>query len=188
MVKTLFGTLAGVLGALWLWRYLTTPGTTPFAGAWAGSGAIGGSGGGSGAGGGGASVPGAPGAPGSGVDYAALAAAIQALANGVRLPNIQTVTRKGGSSGTFELVPGLGGKRVVVMAISVMSSGARSADFQAGGVNLWRIDLDAPAGNSGANLAVSWPAYLFATNSGEALEITLNGAATVSVTYWTEDI
>lgn len=151
-------------------------------GSGSGGGGVGGSGGSGGAGGG------AGGGGGVG-DYSSLAAAIMALAAGVRLPNIQSVSRTV-ASGTTQLVAGQGGKRVCVLAYGMTASGAVSVGFKDGSAttDLWRMALDTPAGNSGANLVTAWPGYLFATSGGNALAVQTTGAAVVSVTYWQEDV
>lgn len=127
------------------------------------------------------------GGAGGSSNYAELAAAIAALAAGTRLPNIQSKTIAG-VSGSNVIIAGEGGKAVRVLAYAVTSSGANNARFRSGGAvtDLWRVDLDAPAGKSGANLATAWPGYLFSSNPGDALNIQLDGAASVSVTYWQE--
>ena len=139
---------------------------------------------------GGAGGFGSGGAGGSGGgDYAALAAAIAALAAGVALPNIKSVSMTV-ASGTTELVPALGGKRVCVLAYVVSAAGTVYTAWRDGSASadLWRVSLDSPAGNSGANLSTSWPGYLFATSGGNALNVATNGAAVVAVTYWLEDV
>lgn len=174
----------GVFAGLWFWHWWSArparAAETKLADN-AGSGGAGGSGG-SGAGG----TGGAGGSGDVGAGYGDLAAAIRALAAGVALPNIQTATLRAASAGTSELVAGVGGRRVCVLAVSAMAPGARSIDFRTGDVMAWRMDLDAPAGNSGANLATSWPGYLFAGNLGENLNVVLSGSAVISVTYWSE--
>ena len=142
--------------------------------------------GGSGSGTGGAGGSGGSGGSG-GADYAALAAAIQALANGVKLPNIQTAV-KTCASGNNELVAGQGGKRLCVLAYAISGAGTITGKWRSGNstTNLWEIDLNAITGNSGANLATSWPAYLFATASADSLVVNVDAACAVSVTYWQE--
>jgi hypothetical protein len=148
-----------------------------------------GAGGAGGAGVGGAGVGGAGGAGGDGgvMSTAQLAAAIQALADGVALPNLRTATVSA-SAGTTELVLGEGGKRVCVYGYAVTGAGAFSAKFKSGGStsNLWRVDLNALTGNTGANVATAWPTYLFATNAADALKIELDSAAVISIAYWQE--
>lgn len=161
-------------------------GLTGANGAGGAGGAGSGAGGAGGDGAGGVGVGGAGGAGGS-MDAAALAAAIQALADGVALPNLRTACVSA-SAGTTELVAGEGGKRVCVFGYAVTGAGTYSAKFKTGGAtaNLWRVDLSAAAGNTGANVATNWPTYLFATNPGDALNINLDSAAVVSVAYWQE--
>lgn len=121
----------------------------------------------------------------AGPDYSALAAAISALAAGVQLPNILSL-QKTISTGTTELVPATGGQRVCVLAISATATGTATVKFGSNGVSLWRVDLDAPAGKSGANLATAWPGFLFAGAAGANLEVDTTAAAEISITYWTE--
>ncbi len=153
----------------------------------AGTGGNGLGGDGSGFGYGGAGGAGMGGAGGS-MDAAALAAAIAALAAGVELPNIQSFT-KACTTGTNELVASTSGQRVCVFAYAITAPGTVSGKFRSGGAStqLWQIDLNAPAGNSGANLATAWPGYIFATAAGDALNINVDAAATVSVAYWKEN-
>lgn len=153
-------------------------------GAGGGSGPTSGTGGAGGSGGaGGAGM----GNSGEAADYATLAAAIQALAAGVRLPNIQSVTING-VSGNNEVVAGEGGKAIRVLAYMVTTS-TTTVYFKSGAANqaLWGIDLSTTAGRTGANLATAWPGYLFSTVSADALNVVLTGSAVVSVTYWKED-
>lgn len=179
-MKTLLVGLALMVVTNRLWTLLTGGQSIGIENATGGAdgsaGASGGAGGAGGAGGGGST------------DYAALAAAIQALADGTQLPNIQSVTISG-SAGSNQVVAGEGGKALRVLAYAVTTAGANNARFRSGAstVDLWRVDLDAPAGKSGANLATAFPSYLFSTASGDALSITLDGAASVSVTYWQEN-
>lgn len=147
-------------------------------GSGSGAGGAGGSGSGSGAGG--------AGGAGAGGDYAALAAAIELLAAGVRLPNIRTASLTL-AAGTTELVAGEGGKRVCVLAYILTGSGAINASFKSAASVLWALGLDVSSGKSGANLATSWPAFLFATDGGAALSVTTDAACVVTVTYWLEN-
>lgn len=194
--KTLLYTVAGGLLVYLVWEkwgrafFLGKPGDLNGDGipdslfaSGAGSGA--GSGGaGSGTGSGGA---GGAGGAGAGGDYTALAAAIMALAAGVQLPNIQSVT-KSVTTGTTELVPSSSGFLTRVLAYTISASGTCSGKWRSGSspIDLWRIDLSAPAGNSGANLATAWPGFLFSTAPNDALNIVTDSSAVVSVTYWLE--
>ena len=170
------------------------PGLTPHGGAGGSGGSgggTGGTGGGTGGTGGGAggSGTGGPGGTGGGVgDYTSLAAAINALAAGVRLPNIRTVSLSC-AAGITPLVPSAGGKRICVLGYAITGPLAIVAKWgsslSAG--DLWSVSLDAgTTGNSGANLATAWPGYLFATQPSEALTVNLTSVAQVSVTYWIE--
>lgn len=154
-----------------------------------GTGGAGGSGSGSGSGTGGAGGAGGSGGTGGGVgDYTALAAAINALAAGVALPNVRTVS-KAVSAGTTELVAGEGGKRVCVVAYCATGSGTVNVRFRStlSAGDLWAIALAAVAGNSGANLSTAWPCYLFASQPAEGIAVNVDSAATVAITYWQEN-
>lgn len=178
-MRTALSTLAGVLGALWLWHTFFRAETGLSAPASSvGSGGTGGAGG---------ALSGSPGSTGGG-STAALAAAIQALAAGVAVPNIRTVTLAPSGAGTLEAVAGESGKRVCVLAYGAMAAGACSITLRSGAdpAARWRLDLDSPAGNSGANLATAWPGFLLATEPGDALNLDTTGAAVVSLTYWQE--
>jgi hypothetical protein len=146
--------------------------------------------GGEGGGGGSGGEGGAGGAGGSGAigDYSSLAAAINALAAGVQLPNIKSAV-KSCIAGTNEVVPYLAGQRVCVLAYGISGSGTITGKFRSGGQtsNLWEIDLSAPSGNSGANLATAWPGYMFATASNDPLAFNTDNPCVVSVSYWQEN-
>jgi hypothetical protein len=177
-VKTVIQIAIGWFLGQWLWNLLHRSGqaSAPAEGQ-AGS-AAGGSGGSGGSGG-----------PGdSGADYAALAAAIQALATGVALPNIQTWQGVVPAGPAQEIIAGVGGKRICVLAFSATCSGASTVRFSSEGIGLWQLALDAPAGKSGANLATAWPGYLFAGSAGGNLAVQTDQAASVSVTYWQEGV
>jgi hypothetical protein len=174
---------AWVLGNL-LWDKLK-----PYISSEAGAGGAGGAGGAAGSALGGAGGAGAAGGSSGGgsFDGGALAAAIQALAAGVALPNIKTAVYSC-ASGDNAVIAGEGGKRVCVFAYAITASGAPAVKFRSGGAasDLWEIDLDAPAGKSGANLSTAWPGYLFATASGDGLTLNVSAAAVVAVSYWQE--
>jgi hypothetical protein len=79
-----------------------------------------------------------------------------------------------------------GGRRIRVLAFSVTSAGANNVRWLSGGLPVWQLGLDVPAGSSGANLATAWPAYLWTSDAGANLAIETTAAAQVSVTYWME--
>jgi hypothetical protein len=171
MKKVLIGAAIAAL-LWWAWRRLQegpgAAGTGPAAG---GAGGAGGS---------------ATANSGSGAaDYAALAAAIQALAAGVQAPAFRTVATAV-PAGTTEIVAAEGGRRIRVLAFSVTSAGANNVRWLSGGLPVWQLGLDAPAGSSGANLATAWPGYLWTSDAGANLAIETTAAAQVSVTYWME--
>lgn len=96
------------------------------------------------------------------------------------------------SSGNNTLVAA-GSARLKVHAFSLSTTSATAVTciFQsgAGGTELWRVVLQAPTSvSTGANLAVTPPAWLFATASATLLNLNLSGAITVhwSVSYCDE--
>ena len=131
---------------------------------------------------------GAGGASYSETDMSGLAAAVDRLTEGVRLPNIRSQSYDATGATSVELIAGEAGKRICVLAYAVSGPGSNDAAFRSGSqtTNLWKVDLDVPVGNSGANLATAWPGFLFATNPGEDLTIAVTAACSVSVTYWME--
>lgn len=96
------------------------------------------------------------------------------------------------TNGAITLTPT---NRAKVYAISLTTTAATelicifNSGGVANGVELWRATLMAPAGaNSGLNLAVTPPAYLFASRSGTAVSLSMNTATLVhySVSYFDE--
>lgn len=107
----------------------------------------------------------------------------------------RTLTSAGGSassSGNNTLVAaGSARLKVHAFSLSTTSTTAVTCIFQsgAGGTELWRCVLQAPTSvSTGANLAVTPPAWLFATASATLLNLNLSGAITVhwSVSYCDE--
>jgi len=81
--------------------------------------------------------------------------------------------------------------KVYAFSLSTTSSTQQLAQFQAGigGASLWNVAMITPAGGaSGANLAVTPPAYLFATPTASILNLNLSSANAVhwSVSYFME--
>lgn len=81
--------------------------------------------------------------------------------------------------------------KVYAFSITTTSSTQQICKFQTavGGTDLWHAALMTPAGGSaGANLAVSPPAYLFATPTASILNLNLSSANAVhwSVSYFME--
>lgn len=179
-MKTILQIAAGWFIGNYLFQLLFPPSSKPEG---SGTGASGGSGASAASGANAQSYTSSGNAP----DYSALAAAIQALAAGVQLPNIVTVESTV-SAGTTEIVAGTGGKRICVLAFSATSAGATVLRFLSQGSGLWRIGMDAPAGKSGANLSTAWPSYLFATPGGGNLQVETQQPAEISVTYWMENV
>ena len=128
------------------------------------------------------STTGSIGAPAVQIDLSSVTAALHALQVA---KNLKTAVVSA-PAGTTELVSGIGGQRVRVLAFSVMGSGAIDASFTSAGRAIWSIALEAVAGKSGANLATALPAYLFAGDVGADLSVQLSAPATVSITYWQE--
>lgn len=107
----------------------------------------------------------------------------------------KTLKSAGGSassSGNNTLVAaGTNKLKVYAFSLSTSSTVATTCIFQsgAGGTELWRVVLQAPTSvSTGANLAISPPASLFATAGATLLNLNLSGANTVhwSVSYFDE--
>ena len=119
------------------------------------------------------------------------------LANsGVTVSIGRTLTGSTGSltatNGSISVTPST---KIKVYAFSLTTTSATevTAVFNSGGVanglELWRATLMAPAGaNSGANLAVTPPAFLFASRTGTAVSLSLSSAVLVhySISYFEE--
>ena len=121
-------------------------------------------------------------APAVQIDLSSVTAALHALQTA---KNLKTAVVSA-PAGSTELVSAIGGQRVRVLAFSVMGSGAIDASFTSAGRAIWSLAIEAVAGKSGANLATSLPAYLFAGDVGADLSVQVSAPATVSVTYWQE--
>lgn len=107
----------------------------------------------------------------------------------------KTILSTGGSassSGNNTLVAaGTNKLKVFAFSLTTTSTTAMTCIFQsgAGGTELWRVLIQAPSGaNSGANLTVTPPAWLFATASATLLNLNLSSANAVhwSVSYYDE--
>lgn len=107
----------------------------------------------------------------------------------------KTLKSAGGSaasSGNNTIVAaGTNKLKVFAFSLSTTSTSSTTCIFQsgAGGTELWRVVLQAATGtNTGANLAISPPASLFATASATLLNLNLSAANTVhwSVSYFDE--
>lgn len=107
----------------------------------------------------------------------------------------KTILSLGGSaasSGNNTLVAaGTNRLKVFAFTLSTLSTSSVTCIFQsgAGGTELWRVVLQAPTSvSTGANLAVSPPAWLFATASATLLNLNLSSANAVnwSVSYFDE--
>ena len=105
---------------------------------------------------------------------------------------IKNVT--GTISATATLVAAVTGKRIKVIAFSLITSSttAVTCTFKsgAGGTAKWTIPLQAPAGTiAGANLSIPAPSFLFATAASSLLELALSAAVAVtySIAYFDDD-
>lgn len=110
-------------------------------------------------------------------------------------PTAKTILSKTGSastSGNNTLVSAGSNKlKVFAFSLSTSSTTAITCKFQdgAGGTDLWSVILQAPTSvSTGANLAVSPPAWLFNTSSATLLNLNLSSANAVqwSVSYFDE--
>jgi hypothetical protein len=146
--------------------------------------------------GGGGGAGGAGGAGGSGIgsgggigDVTALAAAIQALANGVAMPPIRSVSVANAAAGSTQLIAGISGKRICVLGYAITSAGTCNANFRStlASSPVWEIDLDSASGKSGANLVTAWPSYIFTAEGNDGLTVELTNNATVSISYFLEN-
>lgn len=96
------------------------------------------------------------------------------------------------SSGNNTLVAaGTNRLKVYAFSLSTTSTTAVTCKFQDGasGTDLWSVILQAPTSvSTGANLAVSPPAFLFATSTATLLNLNLSSANAVqwSVSYFDE--
>lgn len=134
------------------------------------------------------------------VGQAGIAAGVGAT--GATVPRIviandqgKTLLSAGGSassSGNNTLVAaGTNKLKVYAFSLTTTSTTAMTCIFQsgAGGTELWRVVLQAPTSvSTGANLAVTPPAYLFATASATLLNLNLSSANAVhySISYYDE--
>lgn len=105
---------------------------------------------------------------------------------------LKTVT--GSTSSTATIIAAVTSKRLKVQSYALFTSSttAVTATFKsaAAGTSLWTIPMQASTGTvMGANLATQCPAFLFATNAGELLELSLSASVSVtySITYWDDD-
>lgn len=107
----------------------------------------------------------------------------------------KTIVSAGGSaasSGNNTIVSaGTNKLKVFAFTLSTVSTTAVTCIFQSGasGTELWRVILQTPASVAGgANLAVSPPAWLFATGAATLLNLNLSAAVAVnwSVSYYDE--
>ena len=89
---------------------------------------------------------------------------------------------------TGAVVAAVSGKRIKVYAVRLVVSAAVSVNFRDGASTA--LEGAQPlAANGGFAESVNPPAFLFATTAGNALDLVISGAGTVSgrVSYWDED-
>lgn len=106
---------------------------------------------------------------------------------------VKTVT--GSTSTTATVVSAVAAKRIKVIAYSLMMVGATAVTVTfkdgAGGSGVWTVGplQTAASTNSGANLSVAAPSFLFATSAGVLLELAVSAAVTVtySIAYFDDD-
>ncbi|MBR0871196.1 hypothetical protein JQ633_12565 [Bradyrhizobium tropiciagri] len=125
-----------------------------------------------------------------GISNVKLDAVVAALAG--RSKSIKSVS--GSLTADADIVTAVAGKRIKVIAYSLISSGTNSNPLifkSNAATEIWRTRLQAPALNSlfGANLAVEAPSWLFATAAGEKLSIDVGNTDTVdyAISYFDDD-
>ena len=105
-------------------------------------------------------------------------------------------TASGTLTADTDVVAAVVGKRIKVYAYSLITTGvnANARIFKSNGTSgteLWRVILQAPAASSlfGANLAVTPPAFIFATAAGEKLTLDVGDTDPIhySIAYWDDD-
>jgi len=150
------------------------------------SGASGGSSGGAFAGSGGA---GGAGGSASFTSLSELAAAVDRLAAGVQVPVFRTESVFLATAGRVAIAPAESGKQLKVFAYCVTTPSDSSDDVQfwsGASKLLWPMKLTPVAGSMGANLATSWPSYLFASSLSEGLEVVVEAQCSIVIVYWSE--
>lgn len=89
-----------------------------------------------------------------------------------------------GTSGDNTLmIAGANRTKVFAFSLSTVSTTAVTVIFQSGpsGPELWRVLLQSPASvNTGANLAVSPPSFIFATSPATLLNLNLSASVTIN--------
>jgi hypothetical protein len=130
-------------------------------------------------------VPPAP-VAGAAADFTDLAAALRALADGVRVPGLYSAYYAFSAAGETMLLPAESGVAFFVLSYAVTAATEVAVEFWSGtSARLWRLHLQPAAGRSGANLAGAWPMPVIApTNRGEGLRLVADGACEVAITFW----
>jgi hypothetical protein len=107
---------------------------------------------------------------------------------------LQTVTGSVNNGTSNTVIAAVTGKRIKVIAYSLVtaSTSAVTVTFKSdtAGTALWTVPLQAITGtNFGANLSIEAPSFLFATEAGKLLDLTISAAQTVtySITYFSDD-
>jgi len=122
-------------------------------------------------------------------NYGDLAAAIMALANGV-VPPIFFTANGTLSSGNTTVVLDESGKQMKVYAHTFTTDDTTGGTVRVRsglGALLWQGFFKASATNShGANLACSWPTFMYASSVGEGLRIDTDIPVRYSLSYWKE--
>jgi hypothetical protein len=91
-------------------------------------------------------------------------------------------------SATGTVVPAVATKRIKVFAYKVICSASLTINFR-DGASTSLEGAQAMAANGGAVESVNPPAFLFATSSGNSLDLIISGTGTVAgrVSYWDDD-
>lgn len=100
----------------------------------------------------------------------------------------------GSVSATTTIISAVTSKRLKVQSYALFTSSVNpvTVTFRSGaaGAAMWTVPMQATTGAVfGANLSTQCPAFLFATVSGDLLELSLSASETVtySITYWDDD-
>lgn len=114
------------------------------------------------------------------------------LSGNLAVPSLKVIT--GTISATSSIIPAVPGKRLKIQSYALFTESVNTVVVQfksaTNGTTIWTVPLQAIAGTVfGANLSTQYPGFLFATISGQLLEINLsiNSAVTYSITYWDQD-
>jgi len=135
-------------------------------------------------------LPGESGSPGAVVpaDVSRLAAAIEELARGTRVPELYSQVNVFSAASLTEVIPAIANQRVAILAYAMTTSAECSLTIWSGNksTKLWDLHLSPAAGRSGANLCGSWPQPIFRSNLGEGIYVENSAACKLSLAYWRE--